>query len=258
MDGNDTKRLVKGAFLLTLAGLIGKLLSAGYRIPLQNLTGDVGFYIYQQVYPILGMVMVLALYGFPSAVSKLITEMKATGKGLSFRSFYIPVFFILSIFGILLFCLVYAAAPFLSQWVGDTELEGVYRLSAFTFILIPFLSVVRGSFQGMGDMYPTAFSQVSEQLIRVMIIIGASIWFSVYGDDIYMIGKAAVLASIAAGLVAYGVLSVFFMSRRPLTNDTYQIPWGLYVKSLLLYGLFFALNHMVLLVIQFADAFTLF
>src|SRR5699024_1261255 len=42
-----------------------------------------------------------------------------------------------------------------------------------------------------------------------------------------------------------------------LTKDSYPIPWRFYIKSLILFGLFFALNHMILLIIQFADAFTI-
>ena len=45
------KSFMKGAVLLTIAGFIVKLLSAVYRVPFQNLVGDQGFYIYQQVYP---------------------------------------------------------------------------------------------------------------------------------------------------------------------------------------------------------------
>lgn len=97
MEENKSNQLVKGALLLTLAGLISKILSAGYRIPLQNLTGDVGFYIYQQVYPFLGIAMMLSLYGFPQAISKIIIEIKKEGKRLSFTSFYIPIFSILFI-----------------------------------------------------------------------------------------------------------------------------------------------------------------
>lgn len=258
MDGNDTNKLVKGAFLLTLAGLIGKLLSAGYRIPLQNLTGDVGFYVYQQVYPILGMVLVLGLYGFPSAISRLTTEMKAAGKELSFRSFLVPVFVILFGLIMVLFSLMYMSAPFLSHWIGDYELESVYRLAAFTFFVIPFLGVGRGIFQGLGDMQPTAYSQVSEQIVRVFVIVASAVWISTVRGDIYAIGKAAPLASLTAGIVAFAVLSYFFVKRQPLTTSTYPIPWRYYMKSLTIFGLFFALNHMVLLIIQFADTFTLF
>lgn len=258
MNGNDTHKLVKGAFLLTLAGLIGKVLSAGYRIPLQNLTGDVGFYVYQQVYPILGMVMVLALYGFPSAISKLTTEVKAAGEELSVRSFYVPVFFMLLALGTGFFLLLYVSAPTLSHWIGDDELEGVYKVAAFTFFVIPFLAVPRGVFQGLGEMHPTAYSQVSEQLIRVFIIIATAVWFSIYGGNIYIIGKVASLSSISAGLVAFGVLGYYFFKKRPYTKNSYPVRWRFYIKSLLVFGLFFSLNHMILLIIQFADMFTLF
>src|SRR5690625_6113673 len=107
MDENETNRLVKGALLLTVAGFISKILSAGYRIPLQNLTGDFGFYVYQQIYPILGIVIILSLYGFPSAVSKITAEFKVKGKSLSFKNFYLPILIILfsinSLFFIFLF-----------------------------------------------------------------------------------------------------------------------------------------------------------
>ena len=75
----DSKDLVKGAMILTLAALVTKILSAVYRVPFQNIVGDIGFYIYQQVYPFYGIVMVLSTYGFPVVISKLYTEQQARG-----------------------------------------------------------------------------------------------------------------------------------------------------------------------------------
>src|SRR5690606_11387476 len=69
-----SKRIWEGAFVLAFAGLITKILSAGYRIPYQNIAGDIGFYIYQQAYPIYGIVLVLSTYGFPVIISKLLAE----------------------------------------------------------------------------------------------------------------------------------------------------------------------------------------
>ena len=37
------RKVMQGAFVLTLASFIAKVLSALYRIPLQNLVGDEGF-----------------------------------------------------------------------------------------------------------------------------------------------------------------------------------------------------------------------
>ena len=65
---------MKGAVILTAAGIIVKLLSAVYRIPFQNIVGDIGFYIYQKVYPYSGNFIVLATTGFPVVISKLYLE----------------------------------------------------------------------------------------------------------------------------------------------------------------------------------------
>ncbi|WP_054637346.1 oligosaccharide flippase family protein [Thalassobacillus sp. C254] len=67
-------KLIKGALILSAAGLLGKVLSALYRVPYQNLTGDLGYYVYQQIYPFYGAVMVISMYGFPVIISKMMLE----------------------------------------------------------------------------------------------------------------------------------------------------------------------------------------
>jgi len=63
--------IIQGALILTIAGIISKILSAFYRIPIQNLTGDLGFYLYQQIYPFIAIVIILTLYSFPAAISQM-------------------------------------------------------------------------------------------------------------------------------------------------------------------------------------------
>lgn len=58
------KQLLKGAFILTFAAFLSKILSVVYRVPFQNFVGDLAFYVYQQAYPFYGVAMTLALTGF--------------------------------------------------------------------------------------------------------------------------------------------------------------------------------------------------
>lgn len=257
MDGNESNKLVKGALVLTVAGLISKILSAGYRIPLQNMTGDIGFYIYQQVYPILGMITVMALYGFPSAISKIAVELKAVGKGLSFKGFYIPIFLLLLGINGLLFLFLFFNAPSVANWVGDENLTSAYRFAAFAFLLIPFTALLRGAFQGNYEMKPTAYSQIGEQFLRVFVIIFAAAFVTLYGLDVYRVGQAAAFASVIGAMAAIMILGFFFIKRKPITHEAWQVPWKYYITTLVTLGMIAALNHMILLVIQFADAFTL-
>jgi Membrane protein involved in the export of O-antigen and teichoic acid len=70
----EVSRAIKGTWILTIASLFSELLSAIYRIPLQNIVGDRGYFIYQQVYPIYGIFSVLALSGLPVVISKTIAQ----------------------------------------------------------------------------------------------------------------------------------------------------------------------------------------
>lgn len=258
MDGNGTNQLVRGALLLTLAGIISKILSAGYRIPLQNLTGDYGFYIYQQVYPILGMVLVMSLYGFPTAISQIMGTLKTERKSASLRSFYLPVFFImLGINGVFFFFLYFNASN-IASWIGDVHLKKAYQLAAFSFLFIPFTSLMRGVFQGNNQMKPTAYSQIGEQFIRVTIIIIAAYLFFIQKIEIYKIGEIAATGSIAGAVTAIFILCIFLIKTKPIAYPPhFQTPWGYYFRIIFTLGVVASLNHMTLLIIQFADVFTL-
>lgn len=253
----NSNRFVKGALLLSLAGFISKILSAGYRVPLQNLMGDLGFYIYQQIYPILGMIMIISLYGFPSAISKITVDLKQRGKGHSLYSFYIPILLILiGICGLISLGL-YVGADTIAYWVGDPYLAPHYQATAFVFLMIPLITILRGVTQGNYFMDPTAYSQLGEQIVRVMIIVLAAYLYKIGNIDIYMIGTIAPLASIAGSIVALIILMVYMIKYKLITTDKYNIPWAYYIRILLSLGIVASLNHMVFLLIQFADMLTL-
>lgn len=248
----ETNKFVKGALILTISGLVGKLLSVGYRIPLQNLTGDIGFYIYQQLYPILGIATVLALYGFPSAISKLTAERV----GISIKHFIIPVLSILMGICGILSLLLYMNAENLAMFVGDERLITAYRISSIVLFLIPFSALLRGIYQGNANMSPTAYSQLGEQLVKVLIIIATAIIVGRFGYDVHLIGNFAAVASFAGILAGIVVLLLFLRKDKPIIVQHSTIPWQYYMKTILVFGLVGSLNHMILLIIQFADSFT--
>ena len=63
MNKTFTEQMV----FMTVTLLIVKVLSALYRVPYQNILGDEGLYVYNQIYPFIGLCTICALYGIPSA-----------------------------------------------------------------------------------------------------------------------------------------------------------------------------------------------
>ena len=45
---------MKGTMILTITAFFVKLLSLLYKVPYQNISGDEGLYVFQQVYPLIG------------------------------------------------------------------------------------------------------------------------------------------------------------------------------------------------------------
>src|SRR4051812_6959811 len=168
---NQSKALFRGAFILMLAALITKILSAFYRIPFQNIVGDIGFYIYQQVYPFYGIAIVLSTTGFPVVISKLYAEQKEKGDDEQSRLLLFVSFIYLQLFGFLCFFILYFGAESIAVWMNDPHLAILLRVVSIVFLMFPMASILRGYYQGIGDMVPTALSQVGEQTIRVGTIL---------------------------------------------------------------------------------------
>ncbi|GEK37431.1 MULTISPECIES: oligosaccharide flippase family protein [Enterococcus] len=203
MDHKEMRQVMQGAVILTVASFIAKVLSALYRIPLQNLVGDEGFYVYQQVYPIYGIAMALALSGLPQFISKYVAEKKEPLKQReALKELYPLVFWT----GVCLWLGVWLFSGVLAQMMGDYQLKPLIEVVSFTFLLMPGLSFYRGNFQGHFLMEPTAISQVVEQIVRVSIIVFSAFAFKQYSWDVYETGTAAMSGAVVGGLCAYLVL----------------------------------------------------
>lgn len=255
-----TNRIVSGALILTLAGILSKILSAMYRIPLQNLTGDLGFYTYQQIYPVIATVMILSLYGFPVAVSRLTKQQVASGKAIDFRHHIVPVFLLLFAITVFMAIVIFVSAPVLAHLMHDEKLIFPLQLSALLFLFIPFLSLFRGLFQAELQVEETAYSQIIEQLIRVIFIIVGS-WLIFRGVlQVRSIAEVGVFASLISIIIANILLFIFFIRRYLVAPSVYvknQIEWGLYFRTIITFGLLASLNHLTLIFIQFVDTVTL-
>jgi len=208
---HSKKLLMKGTAILSIAGLLSKILSAVYRVPFQNIVGDVGFYIYQQVYPFYGIAVSFATYGFPVVISKLYAEKISIGDTRAAKKILFPAFVSVSTICFLIFLVIYFGSSFFARLMGDPKLEPLLKMVSLTFLIIPLVSVMRGYFQGQGFMAPTAISQLGEQIVRVSLILILSFLLTAKGFTLYGIGKWTMFASVGGSLCGAMILVAFFI-----------------------------------------------
>ncbi len=247
----DNKSFIKGAILLTAAALFVKVLSAVYRVPFQNIVGDTGFYIYQQVYPFYGLAAGLAVSGFPVILSRLTAE--ADQKEM--RSLHQTAYVTISCIGITIFLLLFFLAGKLSLVMGDVSLKPLIQLSAWFFLAIPYITVRRGAFQGEGNMIPTAASQMTEQTIRVVCILFFSFSMVFSGRTLYEAGIGAVAGSLFGMAASAAVL--WYYSKSPKLSFSFSFN-GRAAKAILTRGTAICLSALTLVLLQLADSFQLY
>ena len=198
--------LIKGSIILGLAGIIAKFLGFFFRWPLIMLIGDTGIGYYQLSYP-LYMFFVAMASGVPIAISKMISEKNAVGDIEGSYEVVKESVYLMAILGIgTSLLLFFFAKPIISflKW----NPKSYYSLIAISFapMMISFVNVFRGFFQGMQNMTHTGVSQILEQMGRVIVGVGMAIILLPKGIE-YSAGGAS-LGAAGGGVLALAYLYI--------------------------------------------------
>ena len=199
---------LRGALILTAAGVAVKILGAVNRIWLSRLLGAEGIGLYQMAYPVYLLFAAVAGAGLPIAVSILVAEKLALGRQGELRQLLGRLLKLFLLAGVAAAVLVYAGAGFLVRSGFISDARAYYGIIAvLPAILLSFaVGVWRGFYQGYQLMMPTAVSQVAEQFGRVVFMLLLAYWRLPYGLEYAAAGAAggAGVGAVAALLVLWG------------------------------------------------------
>lgn len=209
--------IAQGA-ILAVATVLTKVIGVIYRIPLANILGDAGNGFYGYAYQIYAMALMVSSLSLPTAVSKLVSAKLAAGqKRNSVRVFRCSMLFAVVV-GAVITAAVFFGADAISVYAMKSPLS-VYALQMLApgLFLVAVMAVIRGYFQGLGSMMPTAVSQIIEQLIRAVIsIAGASIFVDIgtragekAGEE--LLGPAYGAAGATLGTVLGALIALVFL-----------------------------------------------
>lgn len=206
-------KLLRGTFILTVGTILSKILGLIYVIPFFQIVGLKGTTLYQYSYVPYTIFISIATAGVPLAVSKFISKYNALEEYAVGRKLFKSGALIMLLTGFLAFLVMYLAAPVLAEisTTNKADLKGVttvMRALSFALIVVPFMSLNRGYFQGHQSMGPSALSQVVEQIVRVLfMLIGAWAVLKLFKGSIV---SAVSVATFAALIGAIGGLLVLF------------------------------------------------
>lgn len=196
---SESNFLVQGS-ILAVASIISRVIGLLYRIPLKSIIGDIGNDYYGTAMEIYSILLLISSYSLPLAVSKLVSTRVARGQRKNaYRIFKGAMIFAL-VSGSIAGLIVYFGAGVITTYIVKTPLS-IFALQVLapTLLIVAVLGVVRGFFQGMGTMMPSAVSQLIEQVINAVISVWTAYMLYQYGTKI-----GAVLGNPATYAEAYG------------------------------------------------------
>lgn len=172
--------LMKGATILTLGLFLSKILGLVYIFPFYAIVGEENVGLYQYAYIPYSIMLSIAVSGLPLAVSKFVSKYNALGDYDAGRRLMKSGIGVMIFTGFASFLILNLLATPIANIVIENDeqiytvaqIAEVIRWVSFALIVVPFMSLVRGFFQGYGHYMPTSVSQLVEQIARIIVLLG--------------------------------------------------------------------------------------
>lgn len=199
--------LLKGTLILALAALVARMLGMFQKIPLDYILDAEGQYAFLAANNIYLLLLVIATAGFPSAISKMVSERMETGRYEEAKRIYKASLVFGAVSGLLLSSLLYFLAPmYATDVVKKESITLAVQAIAPALILFPIIAMMRGYFQGRQMMSAGGISQIVEQFARVIIGLGLGILFLSLGYSDTVSAAAVTFGSVFGSIAAFAVM----------------------------------------------------
>lgn len=215
----NKKSTGNGFLILSVASILGKLLSAIYVPLLTAVLGGTGYGIYTAGYDIFVFLIAVTSLGIQPAVTKVVTEYRTLGnykdslKAMKLARKYFTLIAI-AVSGIYLVVVVPLAKIINRE---NSTLTFIFLAPALIFAAI--IAAYRGYMQGMEDMQPLAISQLIEQLVNVLIsLVFAAILLAITKDLRW--GSAGGTVGTSLGAVAAIIYIIYIFEKRNYREET--------------------------------------
>lgn len=158
-----------GAVILTISGILCKILGAIYKIPLTNILGSQGMGIYYLIFPVFAFLLSFTSNSFTVSISKRVSSFVANKDySLAYKCFKASII-LLSFLGGFASLFLICFSKLIAVLQGVEVAFVCYIVIAPAVISVSISSAFKGLFQGLQNMVPTAVSQIVGQVIKLSL-----------------------------------------------------------------------------------------
>lgn len=275
------QNVLNGAMVLVVATALVKIIGAIYKIPLTSIIGTLGRGYFASAYNIYTPVYAISMAGLPVAVSTLVSKYAALNKFRDVKQVLKVTFPLFLGLGVVGTALLWALAkPFAASIESPLAFYSIIAIAPSVFFCC-YMSIYRGYYEGLNNMFPTAISEVIESLGKLVFGLAFAKWMlayatqqietvgSVFGFVVKTEADGAIVYALAAAAAVFGVtLGTVFgalftqlrhqfkkdgINRSMLVNSPLAVPKKNTVKEIIAIAVPTALSSLVLNITNFID-----
>lgn len=222
---------IEGSIVLFIATALVKVIGAIYKIPLNNILGELGAGYYTTAYDLYLPMYSLAMAGLPVAISRIVAECMASGRYRDVEQTLRVTkraFLITGSVGFLLMCVV--SYPFV-YFTCENDMNALIPVLCIAPCLLfcCIMSTYRGYYEGLRNMTPTAISEVIEASGKLLFGLVLSYAVIKIRGDLTMTTLSLAAGAALLGIVlgsAFGALFLVIKYKktpRPFTDEEYAL-----------------------------------
>lgn len=169
------KSFLVEASIISLSNFTVKIIGVLFKIPLSRIL-DESMGIFNAAYSVYAMLYMVSTAGLPVAISRLVAAAAKRGREREANRIFKISLYLFGAIGLFcsLFMLIFADD--IAVWSEHRDSALAMKVIAPTLFTICIASAIRGYFQGLRNMMPTAISQFIEAFIKLSFGLGAAIW----------------------------------------------------------------------------------
>lgn len=210
------KTFIKGAFILTLAGIVTRILGFFFKIFLSRIIGAEGVGLYQLVMPVCAICYAIGISGFEVAVSRLTAVYYSRKNPLT--AYNLTLLAGAVSLSVCIFCCIFirSNAGFIAKYFfHNMDCVPLIRVVVLSIPFSCIHCIVSGYYIGQERTAFPALSQLSEQIIRI-----ASVYFIIKitgRSDAYTGALSLVIGETGAAVIS--ITCIIFARRKKKKAD---------------------------------------
>lgn len=209
----------KEAMIISISNFVVKIMGVLLKVSLTDVLGN-AMGAFTSAYAIYAMLYMVSTSGLPVAISKMIAEASQRGRKNETRRIFFLTTLIFGIIGIVASLFMFLGADRIGAWTEHENAVLAMKVISPTLFLICIASAIRGYFQGLRYMVPTAVSQFIEAFVKVALGLGGAFYAASKGYS-GAVQAAFATVGLTAGVFIGTIYLIIYkaFSKRHVINE---------------------------------------